>query len=418
MTHQEIAKQIKDAKERIFLIYAFNATGKTRLSVAYKDATKGDDGKHGGVYYNAFSEDIFVWDNDTANSEASMRLLVTPSSLNRFHGDIKEPDVRRKLEPYKPKYDFFFTEHADSEKGIDYIRFFAAGDDEKPIKISRGEERIFVWCFFLALFEAEGWADNQDQHFFIDDPVSSLDDHNIFITAATILDLIDAHFQNRKLIITTHHIGFFSILFDWLKKGEKSGTYSKVTKPVILALKDDQLDLKGHDKHVFLYHLHLLQMLKEARSPGPKAFHFALLRQVLENVASFLGVGRVSYVLEQLGFEPKERVPEMVNFLSHKNVYRYESQTVVPDNKKLFEDIFDRLMEKYQFVLHASSTQNPVEGRAKEVAAPAKKVAAPPAKKVETQPAKKVKASSARKPATKVVAPLAKRAAKAPRPKR
>jgi hypothetical protein len=356
MTHQEIASQLKDAKEKIVLIYAFNATGKTRLSVAYKDVTKGPNGKHAGVYYNAFSEDIFVWDNDTANSEASMRLLVNQSSLNRFHGDIAEDAVRKKLEPYKPKYDFFFNSYADAEEGIEYITFFMAGDEHTRIKISRGEERIFVWCFFLALFEAEGWADTQDQHFFIDDPVSSLDDHNIFITAATILDLIDAHFAKRKLIITTHHIGLFSILFDWLKKGEKSGTYSKVTKPLILTLKDDQLSLKGHDKDVFLYHLHLLQILKEARSSELKAFHFALLRQVLENVASFLGVGRVAYVLEQLKFKPEERVLEIVNFLSHKNVYRYESEVVVPDNKELFEEIFDRLMDKYKFVLHAPET--------------------------------------------------------------
>ena len=353
MTHQEIANQIKGAKEKIFLIYAFNATGKTRLSVAYKDATKRQDGKHAGVYYNAFSEDIFVWDNDTANSEASIRLLVTESSLNRFHGDIKEPDVHKKLEPYKPKYDFFFNPYADPEKGIEYITFYIKGDEAKPIKISRGEERIFVWCFFLALFEVEGWADQQSSHFFIDDPVSSLDEHNIFITAATILDLIDAHFAKRKLIITTHHIGLFSILYDWLKKGEKAATYSEATKSQILTLNGDQLSLKSHKKEVFLYHLHLLQMLKEVRASEIQAFHFALLRQVLENIASFLGVGRVGYVLEQLGFKPEARVLEIVNFLSHKNVYRYESAVVVPDNKKLFEEIFDGLMDKYKFVLHA-----------------------------------------------------------------
>jgi hypothetical protein len=193
----------------------------------------------------------------------------------------------------------------------------------------------------------------QDQHFFIDDPVSSLDDHNIFITASTILDLIDGHFEKRKVIITTHHIGLFAILYDWLKKGEKAGTYSKATKPLILSLKDGQLSLKGFHKEVFLYHLHLLQILNEARASELQAFHFAMLRQVLENVASFLGVGRVSFVLEQLGFKPEERVSEIVNFLSHKNVYRFESAVLVPDNKKLFEEIFDGLMARYNFVLHA-----------------------------------------------------------------
>ena len=81
------------------------------------------------------------------------------------------------------------------------------GRSQPPIKISRGEERIFVWCFFLALFEVEGWADKQSSHFFIDDPVSSLDDHNIFITAETLFELIEKYFKKRKIIITTHHIG-------------------------------------------------------------------------------------------------------------------------------------------------------------------------------------------------------------------
>jgi hypothetical protein len=57
--------------------------------------------------------------------------------------------------------------------------------------------------------------------------------------------------------------------------------------------------------------------------------------------------------LEQLGFKPEERVSEIVNFLSHKNVYRFESAVLVPDNKKLFEEIFDGLMTRYNFVLHA-----------------------------------------------------------------
>jgi wobble nucleotide-excising tRNase len=209
----EIANQINATNENVILIYAFNATGKTRLSVAYKDLTKNKDtGHHSGVYYNAFSEDLFIWDNDTENSEQNILLKVKQSSLNQFHGLLSEDDIRVKLTPYKPKYRFYFKLHDDAEQGIDSISFFIEGDEDKPIKISRGEERIFVWCFFLALFEVEGWASQQNAHFFIDDPVSSLDDHNIFVTAATIFDLIERHFENRKIIITTHHMGIFSIL--------------------------------------------------------------------------------------------------------------------------------------------------------------------------------------------------------------
>ena len=105
MALKDIAKTLKDAKENIILIYAFNATGKTQLSVAYKDATKEDD-KHSGVYYNAYSEDIFVWDNDTENDEENIRLVVNPSSLNKHHSNLTEEKIFKKLEPFKPKYDF------------------------------------------------------------------------------------------------------------------------------------------------------------------------------------------------------------------------------------------------------------------------------------------------------------------------
>ena len=87
------AKALKEKQEKVILIYAFNSTGKTRLSVAYKDETKNEDGQHSGIYYNAFSEDLFVWDNDIDNNEESMRLTVKPSSLNKFHTLLTEDDI-------------------------------------------------------------------------------------------------------------------------------------------------------------------------------------------------------------------------------------------------------------------------------------------------------------------------------------
>ena len=66
MTLTEIANTIREDSARVVLMYAFNSTGKTQLCVAFKNATKREDGTHTGVYYNAFSEDLFVWDNDEA----------------------------------------------------------------------------------------------------------------------------------------------------------------------------------------------------------------------------------------------------------------------------------------------------------------------------------------------------------------
>jgi hypothetical protein len=365
MSHIDIAKKIRDAKERIVLMYAFNATGKTRLSVAYKDVTKDADGFHAGVYYNAYSEDLFVWDNDSENGEENIHLVIRRCSLNRFHSSLSEDDIRDKLNRYRPNYRFDFIPHDNPEDGIKSVLFFHEVADPNdpsniskvPFKISRGEERVFVWCFFLALFEVEGWADKQSSHFFIDDPVSSLDDHNIFITASTLFDLIEEHFEKRKFIITTHHLGLFSILADWLKKGEKAEKFRKHAMICMLSAKDGDLALERCNNDVFLYHLRLLQVLEQAHaSNAVKSFHFALLRQVLENVASFLGVGQFSYVLEQIGITDTNEVANIINTLSHKKVYYFESDELTPDSRGLFDSVFTKVKSKYNFVSHAPAS--------------------------------------------------------------
>lgn len=72
-TLTEISQQLKDSKKKVQLIYAFNGTGKTRLSrefkqlIAPKDDGDGDQvelSRNKILYYNAFTEDLFYWDND------------------------------------------------------------------------------------------------------------------------------------------------------------------------------------------------------------------------------------------------------------------------------------------------------------------------------------------------------------------
>lgn len=353
MDLDQIVAQIKEATEHIILVYAFNAIGKTRLSVAYKNATKSEDGRHSGVYYNAFSEDIFVWDNDVEN----IRLTVKPSSLNKFHSALTEGAILEKLRAFQPKFDFRFTLYEDPEKGIESISFFLLEKDQETIKISRGEERIFVWCFFLALFEVEDWTGSQPSHYFVDDPVSSLDDHNIFVTASTLCDLVRSHGKTSKIIITTHHMGLFSILQRWLPKEDCTEGANKknyATKSYILSRQDNQFTLKSKRKDVLLYHLHLLQVLEQAkREQRFEVFHFALLRQVLENIASFLGRGNFSYVLQQVGIEDPNRIADIINARTHTSVYNYQPLILNADDEILLQEVIDKLQKKYQFELHA-----------------------------------------------------------------
>jgi len=346
----DIAKQLFENQENIILIYAFNSTGKTRLSVAFKDYTKSkNDGNHAGVYYNAFSEDLFVWENDEDNDNANIALKINHSSLSQFHSFLDMKDIEEKLAIYNPKYKFDFNLDENLERGIESITFFVDEEKKTPIKISRSEERIFVWCFFLVLFGVETWTGAHDAHLLIDDPVSSLDEHNIFLTAESIFDLIEEHYLKKRIIITTHHIGLFSILFDKLKKGEKSGRYNKLTKPFILGIQDGYMVLHNVNNDVFLFHLHLIQTLDTAIKTELYAYHFVLLRQLIENISSFLGVGRLNYTLEQIGVEKIEEVASIINSLSHKNIYRLQFNKMAEAEEKVFKDVFQKILAKYNF---------------------------------------------------------------------
>jgi hypothetical protein len=58
-------------------------------------------------------------------------------------------------------------------------------------------------------------------------------------------------------------------------------------------------------------------------------------------------------VLNQIGINEPNRIADIVNALSHKKVYYYESDIVVKDNLDIFEEVMTGLRSKYNFVLHA-----------------------------------------------------------------
>lgn len=362
----DIANQLLANNKNINIVYAFNGTGKTRLSVAFKDESKAkNNGNHSGVYYNAYSEDLFIWDNDIINDEQDQKIELTKSSLNEYHSGIDELKIHEKLKPFKPQFDFRFEYFPNRIEGIKYIRFYGKDelsnlkvDDPLPLprKISRGEQQAFIWSFFLTLYDVEDLTGTgkQEGHFFIDDPVSSLDDHNIFVTISSLMDMVDKYYKTRKIIVTTHHIGFFSIFADWLTRGEKASKYKDYIDVFKLKNNNGTIELLGPRKEVFLYHLELLRTIKEAiDNDAILVYHFALLRQILENIASFLGVRNFSFVLKEIGITDDEKLAQIVNIMSHKTVFRYELTEPVPDNKEDIKRIFEGLMAKYNFVLHA-----------------------------------------------------------------
>ena len=386
MDLSSIANRIKDSSENILLIYAFNGTGKTQLSVKYKDINKLDDGSHSGLYYNAFSEDLFVWNNDEEHDNLNIRLRVLESPLNAHHSFLFESEkqeddliypIDRWLKEYHPTYSYKMNRYyldeqktiIDEEKGIESFSFYSKDDihQQYPIKISRGEERTFVWCYYLALFEQL----SADSHYvFIDDPVSSLDDHNIFITVFSLIVFLHSFFgkeldlskesnKRKKIIISTHHIGFASIFSNWIEKGEFKDKFKKRYKAYILSRVGENLLLESTKSDVLLYHLRLLKMVDELvkGDRSIEAYHVALVRQLLENISSFLGAGYFSHALKDIGFsdEDASKIALQINSLTHQDIYSPHIETVMSQNdiKTLISDIYERIVKKYSFITHS-----------------------------------------------------------------
>ena len=75
-----------------------------------------------------------------------------------------------------------------------------------------------------------------------------------------------------------------------------------------------------------------------------------MLRQALENIASFFGRGNIGYTLAQIGIEDHENAANVINSLSHKDAYYYQSDLMPPAVEAVFRDVFAKLLEKYKFV--------------------------------------------------------------------
>lgn len=97
-----LRKLLKNRK--FVLLYGHNGTGKTRLSTEFKKIGKkvdaaGETIERDTLYFNAFTEDLFSWDNDLAE-DLQPRMVVNPySSLISAFGDL---EFRRSL-PFNPE---------------------------------------------------------------------------------------------------------------------------------------------------------------------------------------------------------------------------------------------------------------------------------------------------------------------------
>jgi len=349
------------------LLFAYNGTGKTRLSMAFKDAGKKktrrpfasvdragqaltiEEIQRDTLYFNAYTEDLFHWDNDLdGDAERVLRI----NSDSQFFSGFKELALEEKIFAYLERYgDFDFK--------IDYENWtisFSKGD-ATHIKISRGEENIFIWCIYLALCElaidgaeAYAWVKN----LYIDDPISSLDDNNAIAVSSDLAKLLLRGRGRVKAVISSHHGLFFNVMCNELKKSTHKKYFLHNGKT------SDSYTLRATDDTPFFHHVAMLSELQQAaESDRLYTHHFNMLRNILEKTATFFGFDDFSACIH--GVDDEVLYARALNLLSHGKYSAYEPKEMVDDTKELFRNILKAFLDRYKFSLPELMTNEPKE---------------------------------------------------------
>ena len=326
------------------LFFAYNGTGKTRLSMEFKEQGKQNE-ERDTLYFNAYTEDLFHWDNDLDNDD---QRVLTINSDSQFFNGFKELALEEKIFSYLERY-------ADFDFRIDYENWtisFSKGEAEN-IKVSRGEENIFVWCIFLAICELaidDSIAYDWVKKIYIDDPISSLDDNNAIAVASDLAKLLkkcvdkDNEDDKIKVVLSSHHSLFFNVMCNELKsashkkyflhRNNGAGAYS----------------LRATDDTPYFHHVALLSELQKAKeSDNIYTHHFNALRSILEKTATFFGYKDFSACLH--GLDDEALFSRALNLLSHGKYSVYNPVEMGEDNKNLFKQILTGFLQRYQFDL-------------------------------------------------------------------
>jgi len=336
--------------KELVLFFAHNGTGKTRLSMEFKESGKEYNEervvtKRDTLYFNAFTEDLFSWHNDLENDTERYLKLNTDSA---FFDGLRELELDAKIES-------FFQNYVDLKFNIDYenatVRFsrsvIVEGAEQtiENIKISRGEETLFIWCFFLAICQLVIDKDpsyNWVKYIYIDDPISSLDENNAIAIACDLANLLTSEGSEIKTVISTHHSLFFNVLFNEFGRKVKNKRY-------FLHFKEpNDYALQDTGDTPFFHHIATISELKKVvESDKIFTYHFNALRSILEKTASFFGYDKIDKCIH--GLEDEVLFERALQLFSHGKYSIFDPQEMIGDNKDLFKRIFNGFLAKYEF---------------------------------------------------------------------
>lgn len=357
--------------KKFILLYAYNGTGKTRLSTTFKNLGKrvltnplldekdevllDENGeplesvatKQDTLYFNAFTEDMFFWDNDLANDRERVLKINRDS---RFFAGLAEMEMDNRIRPLLNRYADFDFLIDTTEWEVSFSREVQSGDSVTTvddIKISRGEENIFIWCFFLAIVqlaldgaEAYRWV----KYIYIDDPISSLDEPNAIAVANHLAQMLTESDGGPKVVISSHHVLFFNVLCNELKNKARRHFLKKGPAP-------DSYILEDTAAKPFLHHLSSLVELHEAQRTGNLyTHHFNMMRRAMEQTANFFGLDDWKTCIRAEEDDPdKTLYKRLIDLMSHGDYSLYEPREMMEENKQHFRTIFHQFVTGYPF---------------------------------------------------------------------
>ena len=350
-------------QRRFVLVYGYNGTGKTRLSGAFKDLGKTTDAEGGRwgdtLYFNAFTEDLFNWNNDLDHDRH--RVLVL-NHRSQFFAGLATLELDTRIRVLLERYaDFDFRIDSETDKNgnltkaeVVFLPKSATGGD--GIKISRGEESVFIWCFFLAILrlalDDDGTGPYKWVKFvYIDDPVSSLDEHNAIVVGNHLVEVFRESTRKLSAVVSTHHALFFNVVhYEAKSRLPKGANGYAQSRHFLKPAKEGGgylLDEQTKDTPQF-YHVSALEDLWAAtQTDEVRTYHFNVLRSVLEKTAFFLGYEHFSGCLK----EEEDGIlrQRYVDILSHGKYSMYEPIEMSDDTREFFRTILRGFLERHPF---------------------------------------------------------------------
>lgn len=350
----DIAKEIAESlNTKDILVYAFNATGKTRLSVLL-DKNDYEEENIKSLSYNAIVEDYFSWDNEKFTFK-----IITGTWLFNFindeglDGDIIDVFNNFIEADIKPEIDLTTGE----------MRFYVTdiGGSKKAVKISKGEERLFQWSVFYSVLKratdllAEKEEDrslkmfNHLKYIVIDDPISSLDDYKVYTLSMQILKLIKSVHARKisvSFLLLTHHALFYNIIFNTLRnRGKDSAAFYFLNKI------DEEYELKDvKNNQLAVSHIVMLKEIKRAiQSNNLRKKDFNKFRSVLEKTSIYLGFEKWQDLFE--GYKETEAVQKIINMNSHEKYVEMDTEFLTNEQIQFLTSAFNYFVEEYKVQL-------------------------------------------------------------------